>query len=102
MLNKDFLRQILKDDKSLLKLSDVSPVHMPKYDELSVKNLYAKFKHDKEFMSHFPDHLPQGKLPDRQYFFNILNTLHEDYTQQLLKHAADQRFKGHKDKMGYD
>ena len=39
----------------------------------------------------FPDQLPKGRLPDREYFFNILNTLNEPYFSQLVEHAHLQR-----------
>ena len=81
MLNKDFLRQILAEDKKLLELSEVHWIEVPKYEELSVKNLYPKFKDDKDMMAYFPDRLPAQRLPDRTYFFNIMNTTHPDYTQ---------------------
>ena len=42
-------------------------------------------------MSFFPDKYLKGKGPPREYFFNILNTLHPDYLQQVMAHAAKQR-----------
>jgi len=29
---------------------------------------------DEEFMMHFPSKLSKNKVPDREYFFNVLNT----------------------------
>ena len=46
MLNKDFLRQILVEEKKLLELSEVHWIEVPKYEELSVKSLYPKFNGD--------------------------------------------------------
>jgi hypothetical protein len=43
-------------------------------------------------MRFFPDKLPKGRLPDRDYFFNVLNTIREEYVQALIKHAHVQRF----------
>ena len=43
MLNKDFLRQVLSEEKKLFKLSQVKWIEVPKFDELSVKSLYPKF-----------------------------------------------------------
>jgi hypothetical protein len=40
MINKDFLKLIFQDQKKLLQLSDVRHVCMPKYDELSVRNIF--------------------------------------------------------------
>ena len=54
---------------------------MPKYEELSVKALYPQFTKDVRFISYFPDKYPKGKGPPRDYFFNVLNTLHPDYLQ---------------------
>ena len=39
MLNKDFLRQILAEDKKLLALKDVKFIEVPKYDELAIANI---------------------------------------------------------------
>lgn len=60
---------------------------MPHYDELSVKALWPQFKQDTEFTQYFPDTYPIGKGPPRQYFFDILNTVHPDYLEQVMKHA---------------
>ena len=60
---------------------------MPHYDELSVKNLYPQFSKDAEFMALFPDSYPKGKGPPRDYFFNVLNTMHRDYLEQVIEHA---------------
>ena len=35
-----------------------------------------------------PNHLPKGRLPDREYFFNCLNTLHPEYTAKLVSEAS--------------
>ena len=75
MLNKDFLRQILAEVKSLLTLADVQWIEVPKYEELSVVSLFEKFKHDEKMMRYLPDRLPKGRLPDRTYFFNVLHTI---------------------------
>jgi hypothetical protein len=36
MVNRDFLKKILTDEKKLLLLADVKAVNVPRYDELSV------------------------------------------------------------------
>ena len=40
MLNKDFIKQVIAEQKKLLPLSEVKFVHVPKYDELSVKKFW--------------------------------------------------------------
>ena len=81
VVNKDHLKAILMGKKQLLKKVDVRPIQVPKYDELSVKAIYPMFAKDAQFMSYFPDTYPKGKGAPRDYFFNVLNTLHPDYLQ---------------------
>ena len=91
LVNKDFLKDVLVGKKQLLKKAEVKDITVPHYDELSVKALYPQFKKDPIFMSYFPDKYPVGKAPPRDYFFNILNTLHPEYLQQIMNHANEQR-----------
>jgi len=60
---------------------------MPMYDEFSVKEMWPDMQDSAEFMKFFPSQFPKGRLPDRTYFFNIMNTLMEDYVKQIWKHA---------------
>ena len=39
-MNKDFLRDVLSDQKHLMEIQNVRFVNVPLYDELSVKNLW--------------------------------------------------------------
>ena len=91
MINKDFLRMILAEEKKLLYLVDVKMVNVPKFDELSVNALYPKFKDDPNFMQYFPEKLPKGRWPDRAYFYNVMNTLYPEYTQKLVTTANNNR-----------
>ena len=79
MINHDFMRDVLAERKFLIKLADVRYVNVPHFDELSVKNIFPIFKDDVQVMKYFPSSLPTGKLPDRTFFFNILNTVHPEY-----------------------
>ena len=88
MLNRDFLRDVLKGDKVLLPLQNVVKLEVPKYDELAVKNLEGHMKQDIAFMRYFPDSLPKGRHYDREYFFQILNHVHRDYTREIISHAT--------------
>ena len=81
MLNKDFLKQIFIEEKSLLNLNEVKRVNVPLYDELSVVHLWPMMQSDEQFMRYFPSKLPKGRVPDREYFFNILHTCFPEYVQ---------------------
>ena len=45
-------------------------------------------------MRHFPDKMCKGRVPDRTYFYNVLNSYQSNYLQQLIKHAQEQRNAG--------
>jgi hypothetical protein len=66
-------------------------VDVPNFDELSVKALWPHLKQDPAFMVHFPDELPAGRLPCREYFFNIMMTGMGDYLASIIKHANEAR-----------
>ena len=40
MINKDFLKLVLTEDKALLHLNEVKYVNVPHYDELSVRKFW--------------------------------------------------------------
>lgn len=91
-VNKDFLKQVLNDEKKLLAIKDCRFINVPKYDELSVKNIFPRFKDDAQMMQYFPDAFPKDKGPTREYFFTVLNTVHPEYLDRLVAHANKQRF----------
>ena len=41
-------------------------------------------KDSEEFMRYFPTKFPKGRVPDRAYFFNIMNTVMEGYVQAII------------------
>ena len=91
MINKDFLKDVFTEKKKLLRLNEVKRVNVPLYDELSVTKIWPMMKSDELFMRHFPDKLAKGRVPDREYFFNVLYTLQTNYVDNILKHAIEQR-----------
>ncbi len=78
-INKDFLKEVFINEKSLLELNRVKFVNVPLYDELSVVNLWPRMQDDPAFLRYFPSKMAKGRLPDREYFFNVMNTLMPDY-----------------------
>ena len=72
-------------------LKDVKSINMPMYDELSVVNIWPDMQHDANFMLYFPDQMAKNRLPERDYFFNIMNSLMREYAQVIMQHANEQR-----------
>ena len=79
------------EQKKLFKKSEVNFINVNKYDELSVKQMFEDFKTDPKFMLYFSDEYPTAKGPNRQYFFNVLNTLEPLYLEKVIDHANRQR-----------
>ena len=84
MINHDFTKAILTEEKKFLSLSDVKWVNVPKYDELSVKKFWPLLQNVAHFMIFMPDPQADQRLPDRNYFWNCLNTVHPDYVASLI------------------
>ena len=78
---------VFKNEKKLLKKSQIKPIQVPQYDELSVKRLWTDLKAEPSFSVYFADHLPGDKMPSREYFYNVLNTIYTDYLKAILAHA---------------
>ena len=75
-VNKDFLKQIFSNEKQLLLLEEVKFIRVPKYEELSVKALYPQAIADDKVKRFLPDSTQKSKPLDRQFFFNILNSVY--------------------------
>ena len=93
MINKDFLKQVLREKKKLLQLNEVKYVNVPHYDELSVKRFWPILREDETLMHYMPDFTAEDKLPDRVYFWNVANTVQNVYVQNVIKYANNQRMK---------
>ena len=92
MLNAKWLKQILSGDKKLLKAKEARHCNPPKYDEISVANLYNTCIVMEGMSDYFPDEYPKGRTCAREYFFTVLATLHPDYTDKLLKKCKQDRY----------
>ena len=93
MMTKDFVRQILAEEKDLIKMAGLRQINIPKFDELSVKNIRPRYMEEVEVMRFLPSRLPKGKYPDREYYFNVLNTVHPTHVKKMVDYANEQRYK---------
>ena len=59
---------------------------------MGVKNVYPKFKADREVMQYLQDEYPKNRYPDRTYFYTILNTVHPEYVRDMIAHANNARY----------
>ena len=87
MFTKDYAKDIFGEKKLLIRKKHVMWITVPKYDELSVKNLYKKLLTLDNMEKNFPDYYAKGRVCDRDYLFNVANTLHPGVVQELIDHA---------------
>ena len=91
-VNKDFLKQILTDEKKLFLKKQINFVHVPHWDELASVRLWQDLKDDPAFNIYFQDGYAADKGPCRKYFFDVLNTVYTAYLTKILTHASEQRY----------
>ena len=90
-VNKDFLKQILVNEKMLLQLDEVRFIRVPKYEELTVKTLYPQALEDERLKKFLPDDTSKTKPMDRQFFFNVLNSVYPEYVASVIKDTSKLR-----------
>lgn len=61
MLTKEWIRMILNGEKKLMSLSQIRPIHVGHFPEVSIKNLYSDFSSRDEVMIYLPAQLPKGR-----------------------------------------
>ena len=54
--------------------------------------MYKKLLALDNMEKYFPDYYPKGRSCDRDYMFNVANTLHPGVVQELINHALNQRY----------
>ena len=86
-VTKDFLKEVFAGRKHLIAPAQLLPIVVPKYDELSVVNLIGDVMKEKDLAKFFSEQRTKADLPDREYFFKIVNTSDPDYLLALIKHA---------------
>jgi hypothetical protein len=79
------MRDILKDEKSHLKTTEVIHLDVPSYPELSVKNLYPDALADPGLAKYLPSKEQlSNRLPEKGFFFGVLSTLKRQYMTDVI------------------
>ena len=87
-----FLKDVFANRKKVLKKKQVDYISVPHFQELSVKRLWPDLKADAEFNVYFNDDFPEDKVPNHDFFMNILNTIYPDYMKSIMAHASKERY----------
>jgi hypothetical protein len=91
-VNKDFLKQVFAGKKQLIPRIQLRPIEVPHYDELSVDALIKDVMTIPDLGKFFLEQKTPANRPDREFFFNIINTVDPDYLSALIRHAQGLRF----------
>ena len=83
------MKEILCGNKQLIARSRINFVSVHKFDEISVKKLYAKMLARDELKAYFPNSYPKGRQCDKAYFFNVCATIFPSEMEKLIRHAND-------------
>jgi len=90
----DFMRDILKESKLHLKTREVVHIDVPRYPEISVKNMFEDAMKDEVLAKYLPSRRQlSNKLPERGFFFGVLATLRRQYMTDIIAKAHENRFK---------
>jgi hypothetical protein len=69
-------------------------MEVPKFPELSVKNMFEEAIRDPEVSTYLPDfEMNSKKYPERDFFFCVLASIKPDYLKQVIEIAHQNRMK---------
>ena len=86
-----FLQELASGQKKYLLRQHVPSFHMPTWPELAVSKLWPIVQTDAAFMPYFPSKLPVGKVPEKHFFWGVLNAIKPGYVKCLMKDAIESR-----------
>lgn len=67
----------------------VQRIKIPTWPELAVANLWPTVIKDPVLKNYFPDQMPKGKVPDREYFWGVIHTVKPGYFKGLVNSALE-------------
>jgi len=87
-MNKEWIKNILNGSKKLLKLTQIKPVNVGNFPEVSVKHLFEEFSGRPEIAVYMPPVTSKKmKQLDRKYFFTVVNTFFPEEMSDIIQHA---------------
>ena len=92
--NKDFIKKVFKGEKHLYRVNEINYITVPIIEELSVLKVLDMIKDDEHIKTFFPDEFFTKKTPERKFFFDVVNTVYEDFLPPLINHASSIRMEG--------
>ncbi len=87
----NFLNAVLAGQKKLLPMTDVTHKIVPKYKEFKVEEIYKECAEDLELMTYQPDLTMSKKLPDREFVYDVINSIRPKFLKDVVNHAEEIR-----------
>ncbi len=75
----------------MLERHRVQRIKIPTWPELSVSKLLPEILSDSILKHYFYDKYGKGKVPDREYFWGVINAVKPGYFKALINSALEQR-----------
>ena len=82
---------VISGEKKLVPRKELKTIEVGNYEEVSVKRLWPEYCDRAEVKDYFPPKMMKGRMLQKEYFFNILNTFVGPELQAILAHAHQQR-----------
>ena len=77
----------MKGERKVYKFSELRQIKVPKLPEISIKMVINMVEKDAELRMYYPSDFIKGKKLDREFVFNILNTMHPGYLESIVTYA---------------
>ena len=75
----------------MLKSNEITlTAHIPRFEQLSMKRVWKKFKDNEELVQYMPS-LKENGLPPRSYFYEILHSAFRRDFDDLIEEAKQER-----------
>ena len=72
------MKEIINGERKFLKIDQINYVTVPMYDECKPQEVIEKLnlKSNDDFLSYCPEVMWKNEPKDREFFFNVVNTLY--------------------------
>ena len=71
-------------------MGELNRSNIPSFNELSINKLWSHFKSNSTLMKYMPEYASK-QLPEKEFFFNVLNTLYPVEVEKMVDAAYKAR-----------
>ena len=88
----EFVKQLLNGKKDYFTQSEVRMMHVPRYKELTLKQVLSFCENKPQILKYLPDGLEGDEPPiNRDFLFTIVNTIDQGYFPGQLRRIEQAR-----------